>query len=94
MEDALAQLWRYTAELFEPDAVDEQAAALGLGPRWAELREPWMAEMGELLREAELCAPANSAFRSTGKRGLHSEFLGRILTEMQYLQRTFPGGAW
>lgn len=94
MEAALAQLWRYTPELFESDAVDEQAAALGLGPRWSELREPWMAEMGELLREAELVAPADSAFRSTGKRGVHTEFMGHMLTEMQYLQRAFPGGVW
>ena len=38
-------LWRYTAELFDADAVDAAAAASGLGPRWGELREPWLAEM-------------------------------------------------
>lgn len=94
IEDALAQLWRYTPELFDADAVDEHAALQGLGPRWSELREPWMAEMGELLREAQLSPPADSAFRSTGRRGLHSEFMGHLLSEMQYLQRAYPGGVW
>lgn len=94
IEAALGQLWRYTAELFESDSVDAQAAATGLGPSWAELREPWHAEMGELLREAQLTPPADSAFRSTGKRGVHSEYLGHMLTEMQYLQRAYPGGVW
>jgi ring-1,2-phenylacetyl-CoA epoxidase subunit PaaC len=93
-EAALAQLWRYTPELLEDDAVDEQAAASGLGPRWSELREDWLAEMGQLLTEAQLSAPKDSAFRSTGKRGVHSEHLGHLLTEMQHLQRSFPGGVW
>jgi ring-1,2-phenylacetyl-CoA epoxidase subunit PaaC len=93
-EAALAQLWRYTPELFEDDAVDEAAAASGLGPRWSELREDWLADMGQLLTEAQLSAPKDSAFRSTGKRGVHSEHLGHMLTEMQYLQRAFPGGVW
>jgi len=94
MENALQQLWRYVPELLEADGVDEQASAAGLGPRWSELREPWLAEMKALFDEAGLTAPPDAAFRSTGKRGLHSEYLGHILTEMQYLQRAYPGGAW
>jgi ring-1,2-phenylacetyl-CoA epoxidase subunit PaaC len=47
-----------------------------------------------MLDEAGLALPPDSAFRSTGKRGLHSEHMGHILTEMQYLQRAYPGGAW
>jgi len=94
MEQALQQLWRYVPELLEADAVDEHAAAAGLGPRWSELRAPWLAEMQALLDEAGLALPPDAAFRSTGKRGLHSEYLGHILTEMQYLQRAYPGGAW
>jgi ring-1,2-phenylacetyl-CoA epoxidase subunit PaaC len=94
MEAALAQLWRYTPELLESDAVDEHAAATGLGPRWSELRAPWLADMTLLLDEAGLALPPDSAFRSTGKRGLHSEHMGHLLSEMQYLQRAYPGGAW
>ena len=94
VESALTQLWRYTPELLESDAVDEHAAATGLGPRWSELREPWLADMTWLLDEAGLAVPPDSAFRSTGKRGLHSEHLGHLLSEMQYLQRAYPGGVW
>ncbi|MGL6112347.1 MAG: 1,2-phenylacetyl-CoA epoxidase subunit PaaC [Rubrivivax sp.] len=93
-EAALARLWLYTPELFEDDAVDAAAHASGLGPAASELREPWLAEMREILGEATLALPADTTFRSTGKRGMHSEHMGYILTEMQYLQRAFPGGAW
>lgn len=94
MEAALAQLWRYVPELFAADAVDEAARASGLGPAWSELREAWFAEMASVLDEATLAMPAESPFMSTGKRGVHSEHMGYILAEMQYLQRTYPGGVW
>jgi len=91
---ALAQLWRYVPELFEADAVDDAAAASGLGPRWADLQPQWLAEMAEVLGEAGLALPASGAFRSTGKHGLHSEHMGFLLAEMQSLQRSYPGGVW
>jgi ring-1,2-phenylacetyl-CoA epoxidase subunit PaaC len=94
MRAALDTLWRYSAELFESDEVDAAAAANGLGPRWDALREPWLAEMQALFAEAKLQMPAGTAFRSTGKRGVHSEHMGYILSDMQYLQRAYPGGAW
>lgn len=93
-EAALGELWRFVPELFTADAVDEAAHASGLGPRSSDLREPWQAEMAEILAEARLTAPAESAFRSTGKQGQHSEHMGRLLAEMQHLQRSFPGGVW
>ncbi|HSN31616.1 MAG TPA: 1,2-phenylacetyl-CoA epoxidase subunit PaaC [Ideonella sp.] len=93
-EAALAGLWPYAVELFESDAVDEAAAAAGLGPRWAELREPWLAALRAVLDEAGLAVPADTAFRSTGKQGRHSEHMGYILAEMQYLQRAYPGAVW
>jgi len=91
---ALDSLWRFTPELFDGDAVDAAAAASALGPRWDSLREPWLAQMRELFREAGLTPPADSAFRSTGKRGVHSEHMGYILADLQFLQRAYPGGAW
>ena len=91
---ALDLLWPYVAEIFEADGVDEHAASSGLGPRWADLREAWMAEVLPVLAEAKLKPPAERAFRSTGKQGRHSEHMGYILAEMQHLQRSFPGGVW
>lgn len=93
-EKALRELWLYVPELFESDAVDDAAQAEGLGPRWADLQAPWLAEMRAILAEARLAEPKEAAFRSTGKHGVHSEHMGFILAEMQYLQRSFPGGAW
>ncbi len=93
-EAALAQLWRYVPELFETDAVDEAAAASGLGPRWADVQADWQAEVGAVLAEAGLTPPAASNFRSTGKRGVHTEHMGFILAELQQLQRAYPGGVW
>ena len=93
-DDALTAIWRFTAELFESDAIDEAAQAAGLGPRFADLRAPWLAEMTAVFDEAGLSMPKDSAFRSTGTRGVHSEHMGFILAEMQHLQRSFPGGVW
>jgi len=91
---ALEQLWPYTAELFVVDAVDEAAAAQGLGPGASALREGWLADMAAVLREAGLELPATTPFVSEGKRGRHSEHMGFLLAEMQYLQRAYPGGVW
>jgi ring-1,2-phenylacetyl-CoA epoxidase subunit PaaC len=91
---AVDQLWRYSAELFADDEVDEHAARTGLGPRWSELQAGWKADMAVVLEQARLEAPAPSKFVSAGKRGQHSEHMGYILAEMQYLQRAYPGGVW
>ena len=93
-DKALQQLWRYAAEWFEPDGVDTAASASGLGPAWSELHDPWLAEMQQVLDAAGLAQPPDSAFRSTGRNGVHSEHMGRVLAEMQQLQRAYPGGVW
>lgn len=94
MNAALSELWRYVPELFDTDAVDQAACAAGVGPLWSDLQADWDKEMELILGEAGLTVPAASAFRSTGKRGVHSEHMGYILADMQYLQRAFPGGVW
>ena len=94
VDEALGDLWRYTSELFGADAVDERAHAARLGPRWVDLQAPWLAEITAVFEEAGLALPQGSGFRSTGTRGVHSEHMGHILTEMQHLQRSFPGGVW
>lgn len=94
VEAALAQLWPYAAELFEPDAVDAAAVSARLGPPAESLREPWLAEMAAVFGEVHLPLPADGRFRSTGRQGVHSEHMGYILAEMQHLQRSYPGGVW
>ena len=94
MQAALAELWRYVPEMFDTDAIDQASHDAGLGPLWSELQPAWQQEMTAILGDAGQPVPADSAFRSHGKRGQHSEHMGFILTDMQYLQRAFPGGVW
>jgi ring-1,2-phenylacetyl-CoA epoxidase subunit PaaC len=91
---ALEQLWPYTMELFEADAIDDEARTSGLGPLWNDLHAAWTDEMTKILTESSLLIPKTSSFRSTGKYGVHSEHMGYMLAEMQHLQRTFPGSVW
>jgi ring-1,2-phenylacetyl-CoA epoxidase subunit PaaC len=91
---ALNSLWPYVPELFEATPEDSAARASGLGPAWGEVEGPWRTELHEVLKEARLSAPPAVAFRSYGRRGRHSEHMGYLLAEMQYLQRAFPEGAW
>ena len=94
MKSALVRAWPYVAEFFDDDAVDAAAAASGLGPRASALREPFLAALRPVFADAQLVAPPDGAFRSAGRRGLHSEHMGYLLAEMQHLQRAYPGGAW
>lgn len=94
MRGALGTLWPYCNELFDSDAVDAAAAAQGLGPDWATLKEDWRAQFFEVLTEAGLELPKDSAYQSQGRRGVHSEHMGHMLATMQYLQRAYPGGVW
>lgn len=94
MQAALLRAWPYLAELFDDDEVDAAAADSGLGPRASALREPWLASLLPVFADARLTPPADTAFRSHGKRGRHSEHMGFLLAEMQHLQRSFPAGVW
>lgn len=91
---ALDSLWRYTAEFFATDAVDEAMSASGEGFAAESLRQAWMEEVGATLREATLVMPEAAQFVSKGKEGRHSEHLGHLLAEMQVLQRAHPGARW
>jgi ring-1,2-phenylacetyl-CoA epoxidase subunit PaaC len=91
---ALDALWPYTHELFETDPVEEAVARHGICVESATLRQGWLDAVAAVVGEATLRLPSDTAFRSTGKLGLHSEHLGHLLTEMQSLHRQHPGAAW
>ena len=91
---ALTTLWPYFNELFEADAVDAAAVETDLGPAWSSLKADWLATMTAVLADAGLSVPKDSAYRSAGRVGQHSEHMGHLLAQMQYLQRAFPGGKW
>ena len=94
MQEALTLLWPYAREIFEDDRVDQAASEQGIGPRWSELQPAWQKYVEQVLEAAGLQTPPESRFLSTGKQGRHSEHMGYLLTDMQYLQRSFPGGVW
>jgi ring-1,2-phenylacetyl-CoA epoxidase subunit PaaC len=93
-QEALDSLWRYAAELFAPDPMEQQAAAAGIGPQWSSLEPAWRARVEPVLEEATLRIPQPTGFRSTGKAGVHTEHLGHLLAEMQWMQRAYPGMKW
>ncbi len=94
MKRALDYLHPYVAELFTPDALDADAAAARVGPDLPALAPRWQAIVSETLAAAGLAAPPTTPFRSTGKRGLHSEHMDYLVTEMQSLARAHPGARW
>jgi ring-1,2-phenylacetyl-CoA epoxidase subunit PaaC len=94
MQTAIDDLWMYTGELFEADAIDRAIADRGVGPDPASLQEPWKRHVHATLEEATLKPPKSVWMQRGGKRGTHSEHLGYILAEMQFLQRAYPGATW
>ena len=94
VQAGLDALWKFTAEIFAPGAVDEEAAAAGLGPDPASLRAAWLANVEQVLQEATLKKPADVSYRWYGKRQQHTEHLSHLLAEMQFMQRTYPGSQW
>ena len=94
VQGALDELWRFTAELFTPDEIDERMHAAGIAPALPELALGWSARVDQDLAVATLHRPATQPYPWHGKRGVHSEHLGHLLGEMQHLQRTYPGAQW
>ncbi|XYK79595.1 MAG: 1,2-phenylacetyl-CoA epoxidase subunit PaaC [Labrenzia sp.] len=95
MQDALDLLWPYTGEMFEGDALDAAVADAGIAPKPEDLKAGWEASVREILDEATLKAPEAAGFvHKGGKQGRHTEHLGFILAEMQFLQRAYPGASW
>ncbi|MBV9613272.1 MAG: phenylacetate-CoA oxygenase subunit PaaC [Acidobacteriaceae bacterium] len=94
MQKALDALWMYTGELFEMDAVDREMLQRGIGPNLAALREPWIEQVRKTLNEATLQIPSGTWMQRGGRQGIHTEKLGYLLAEMQFLQRAYPGARW
>lgn len=91
---SLDELWRFTGELFDRDAVDEAVAASGIVVDQAEIKVRWDAMVDEVLSRATLQRPADGPMRRGGRRGMHTEALGHLLTEMQIVARSHPGASW
>ena len=88
-------LWMYSGEMFVYDAVDCALVELGAAPAAAPLRAAFLEHVADIFAEATLAMPpADAWMQGGGKNGVHSEHLGFILAEMQFLQRAYPGAQW
>lgn len=94
VQEALDALWKFTHELFAASEADREAAAAGVAPDLVTLRPSWAARIDEVLKEATLKRPADIAYGWHGKNAQHSDHLSRLLAEMQFMQRTYPGAQW
>ena len=94
MVKAIDELWRYTGEMFEAASYEIQAMNDGTGVDVSKLKGSWMSKVQEIFSEATLAVPEKVFMQSGGKQGKHTEYLGYILTELQYLQRAYPGCEW
>ncbi|WP_207511135.1 1,2-phenylacetyl-CoA epoxidase subunit PaaC [Longitalea luteola] len=95
---ALDELWMYTGELFIPAGYELEAAKAGVGVDVSALKAGWLQRVNEVFEEATigdaLTGTENTWMQQGGKDGVHSEHLGYMLAEMQYMQRVYPGCEW
>lgn len=94
IQDSLNDLWRFTAELFYEDEVEEDLRGKSTLPDLKVVQNKWQESVESILREATLSIPENNWQFDGGRRGVHSEFMGYILADLQYMQRAYPGLQW
>lgn len=95
MRQALEAVWMFTGELFIAAPFEQEAATAGFGVDVTNtLKEAWHQKVAAVFEKATLEIPKNGWAQSGGKAGRHTEHLGYLLTEMQYLQRTYPNAVW
>jgi ring-1,2-phenylacetyl-CoA epoxidase subunit PaaC len=94
-QDAANALWMYSGEVFIYDAADLAMVEQGIAPPSETLRAAFLEHVSEIFTEATLTMPdPNAWMQRGGKQGRHTEHLGFILAEMQFLQRAYPGAEW
>ncbi len=94
MQAALEYHWDYVGELFEVDEFDATLLEAGIASDPASLRTKWDDLTGRYLKAATLDVPETGFVHKGGKSGRHTEHLGFLLAEMQFLQRAYPGAEW
>jgi ring-1,2-phenylacetyl-CoA epoxidase subunit PaaC len=90
----LEQLWIYTDEMFERDALLDGLIASGIAVDPASLRSTWLETVTETLHAATLVLPESQVGVTGGRKGIHTDDLGFLLAEMQFMQRAYPGLQW
>ena len=91
---AIDELWRYTGEMFVCTEYEVRCTQAGIGIDVSQSREAWLNKVKEVFNEATLPVPEKVFMQTGGKEGKHTEQLGFILTELQFMQRAYPGCEW
>lgn len=94
MQNAVNELWMFTGDLFDMDEVDAILIKEGIAPDLNKIKNAWEKRVKEVITEATLQVPTTAAKQKGSREGRHTEHLGYLLAEMQYLQRAYPGAKW
>jgi len=94
IQTAINDLWIYTDELFHQTEADKAMVSEGIGVDVSLLKAAYYQKVSAVLEEATLQTPQIEYFQKGGKLGIHSEHMGYLLTELQYMQRTYPNMSW
>ncbi len=93
-QTAIDHLWSFTGEMFNSDASERGLIDAGVSVDAAGLRPQWFRTIADVVGEATLALPKSDWMQQGGRDGRHSEHLGHLLSELQSMQRTFPGATW
>jgi ring-1,2-phenylacetyl-CoA epoxidase subunit PaaC len=93
-QTAIDDLWAFTGEMFEADDAERGLIEAGIAVDPLTLRLQWLKTVSGVLDEATLVLPSSDWMQQGGRSGRHSEHLGHLLSELQSMQRTFPGATW
>lgn len=94
MQSAVNTLYPYTHEFFEETIIEKEMNEQGIGLDLASIKEAYFTIVNNTLAEATLTIPESAGRHANGKTGIHSEHLGYILSDFQYMQRSFPNMSW
>jgi ring-1,2-phenylacetyl-CoA epoxidase subunit PaaC len=94
MLKAIEELWMYTGELFQNSEYEQNVLQAGVGVDVTKLEVLWKQKVDNVFEEATLPVPHPAGLQTGGKTGLHTEYLGYLLAEMQFLQRAYPNSNW
>lgn len=95
MQEALNYLWPYVGEIFDTDDADDVLAEASVAPHPSSLKDEYFELINRVLAEATLTVPEDTFAHKGGRNGSrHTEHLGHLLTQMQWLQRAYPGATW
>lgn len=94
IQNAINTLWTYTDELFHQTDADKTMVEAGIGVDVTILKDAYYAKVKSVLETATIEIPESKWFQKGGKNGVHTEHLGYLLADMQYMQRTYPGMEW